>query len=126
MLWLLDDVMVAATPTGLVKVTIPETGRSRVSVPAFHVPSAIFRPPVKMTWDPLPEKFKVPAPVFVRVRVPFSEMKLLPSVRVFPASTWRVPLVWSWKLILLAVTDAGAFGPMRMSGPEFAGSMLTP
>ena len=108
MLWELVDVMVAAVPDGLVKVTVPETGRSSVSVPAFHMPSAMLSPPVKVMDEPLPENWTVPAPVLVSERVPFCEMKEFERVKVLPEATKSWPFVRSWKLILFAVSDAGA------------------
>lgn len=73
MLWEFVEVRVATVPGGLVKVMVPATGRSSVSVPEFQTPSAMLSPPVKVTDEPLPENRTVPAPVLVSERLPFWE-----------------------------------------------------
>ena len=121
-----DDVIVAATPLAFVNVTTPAVGKSSVSAPAFHTPSATFSPPVNVTCDPLPENCTVPAPDFVSALVPFCEMMEFDSDNAFPAATKTSPFVRSWKLILFADTDAGASAVRLMSGPMFAAFTLAP
>lgn len=47
-------------------------------------------------------------------------------MNVLPEATNNWPFVRSWKLILFAVREAGAFEVMLMSGPVFAALTLAP
>ena len=112
--------------TGWSETTYSFGPRMEVAGPFPPGADAMASPPVNSITAPLPEHCTVPAPVLVNERVPFCEINEFESVIVFPASTRSSPWVCSRKLILFAVTDAGAFVVMLSSGPVFAGFTLAP